>query len=196
MKSILLFIGFAVLVACNSNKQNKESSNAGNTDSTDMALVENTNNKDWEQKDIMEFIEKASSGGLIEVQLGQAAQKNAVNQQVKDLGKMIAKEHEDANTQLTAALKAMQLNAPAALADEYKNKVEKVSKKQGNEFDKEYVDFLVDEHEEDIEDFEKAQTSLPESELKTWVSNTLPVLRKHLAEAKYIQKQLKNDNKK
>ena len=200
-KNILLIFGVAILLSCGNTKNENANANNNASDTADMALISDNNNNasnssdNWDQGDIKEFVEKASNGGLLEVKLADAAQKRALSQQVKDLGKMIATEHKDANDKLKGAIKALQLNAPTDLSKDYKDKLENLQKKNGQEFDKDYVDFLVDNHKSDIDDFEKAQANLPEGDLKMWVSNTLPVLRKHLAEAKYVQQQLKNESK-
>ena len=54
------------------------------------------------------------------------------------------------------------------------------------------MDEMVSDHQNDIKDFEDAQKNLPTGELKTWVDNTLPVLRQHHIQAQTIQDQLKN----
>lgn len=52
---------------------------------------------------------------------------------------------------------------------------------------------MVQQHKDDIDDFEEAQNNLPSGELRTWVENTLPVLRQHLIQAETIQNQLKTN---
>ncbi|NJO68085.1 MAG: DUF4142 domain-containing protein [Bacteroidetes bacterium] len=52
---------------------------------------------------------------------------------------------------------------------------------------------MVRDHKDEIDEFEKALQNLPTGDLRTWVENTLPVLRQHHVQAQTIQDQLKNN---
>jgi putative membrane protein len=190
MKTVLfLFLSIAVLFGCKSGGNNDN-----NTDSTAMdngvQTMDNTNT--WDQDKIKEFVDDATSGGLLEVKLGQIAQKKALSKEVKDYGKMMEKDHGDANDKLKTAIQSLNLTVPSDLDKDHQDKIDNLNKKSGKEFDKDYIDKMVDDHKSDIDDFEDAQKNLPSGELRTWVENTLPVLRQHLTQAQTIQDQLKN----
>ena len=70
-------------------------------------------------------------------------------------------------------------------------KVDKLSKKSGDEFDKDYVSDMVDDHEKDVKEFEKASKEAQDPDLKSWASKTLPVIQDHLKMAKQIAAKLK-----
>jgi hypothetical protein len=55
----------------------------------------------------------------------------------------------------------------------------KLKQQTGAEFDKEFVRMALKHHKKDIQEFEKAQTQLNDSEVKSFVSETLPKLRQH-----------------
>jgi len=50
---------------------------------------------------------------------------------------------------------------------------------------------MIDDHEKDIKEFEKASNNVKDLDVKNFVDNTLPVLRRHLDSAKAIKKVLK-----
>lgn len=183
--SLILFLVVALLAGCKSG---------GNTNNADTAAAEmGMNNTDtWNQDQITEFINDAVVGSLMEVQLGQIAQKKALSQQVRDYGKMMEKDHSDASNKLKPVLQTLALSAPETMDKEHQDKIDNMNKKTGKDFDKEYIDEMVSDHKDDVEDFEEAQKKLPSGELKTWVENTLPVLRQHLIQAETLQEQLKN----
>lgn len=183
--SFILILSVALLFSCNSRN------NTNNADSADVEMGMNNNNI-WEQDKIKEFADEAALGGLMEVELGKIAQKKAMSQQVRDFGKMMEKNHGEANNKLKTALQSINLNVPASMDKEHQDKVADLNKKAGKQFDKDYIDKMVQDHKDDVEDFEEAQKNLPAGELRTWVENTLPVLRQHLLQAETIQEQLKN----
>jgi putative membrane protein len=50
---------------------------------------------------------------------------------------------------------------------------------------------MVDDHEDDIDDFEKIANTGTDPDIKTFASQKLPTLRKHLDSAKAINQSLK-----
>lgn len=187
--SLILILSVALFFGCKSGNNNTNADSAG----TDMGVTENNSaNNIWEQDKIKEFVDEASAGSMMEVELGKVAQKRALDQQVKDYGKMMEKDHSDASDKLKTAVQGLGLTIPATMDKEHQDKITDLNKKTGKDFDKEYIDKMVQDHKEDVDDFEEAQKSLPSGELKTWVDNTLPVLRQHLIQAETLQEQLKN----
>jgi putative membrane protein len=187
--SFLLILSIALLLACNSRNN---TANSDTTAMTDGMSADINNNNTWDQDKIKDFVNKASQGGMTEVALGKEAQKKALSKDVKDFGKMMETDHSKANDQLKTAIQGLGLTIPVDLDKDYKDMVDKFDKKSGKDFDKDYIDDMVSDHKDDVDDFEDAQKNLPSGELKTWVDNTLPVLRQHLIRAQTIQDQMKN----
>jgi putative membrane protein len=189
--SFLLILSIVLFLGCNSGSN---TANSDTTAMTDDMTADNTmnNNSTWDQDKIKNFVDKASQGGMQEVALGKEAQKKALSQDVKDFGKMMETDHSKANDQLKTAVAGLGLTIPADMDKDHMDKIEKFGKKSGKTFDKDYIDDMVSDHKEDVDEFEDAQNNLPSGELKTWVDNTLPVLRQHLIRAQTIQDQLKN----
>lgn len=189
MKTIFIFfLSIVLFLGCKSGT-GSNSDTAGDQ----MGVSENNSqNQTWSQDKVTDFVNKVAIKGLMEVQLGQIAQQKALSQQVKDFGKMMEKDHGDANNKLKTAVQSLSLTLPASLDQEHQNKIDDMNKKTGKDFDTEYMNEMVRDHENDIKDFEDAQKNLPTGELKTWVDNTLPVLRQHHIQAQTIQDQLKN----
>jgi putative membrane protein len=133
----------------------------------------------------------AANGGMAEVELGKLAQEKASNQAVKDFGAMMIKDHSKANEEMKAISKSKNITLPTTLgADEQKVKDE-LSAKSGSEFDKAYIDDMVEDHKKDIKEFEAASNKLTDPELKAFAVKTLPTLKMHLASVQKIQAQLK-----
>ena len=189
--NLLIILSIVLFIGCTS----RSNTNSADTTATLMeneGVADNNMANTWDQDKIKEFVDDASAGSMMEVELGKIAQKKAMAQQVRDYGKMMEKDHGDASNNLKTALQSLSLNIPATLDKDHQDKVDNMNKKTGKEFDKEYIDAMVRDHKDDVEDFEDAQKNLPSGELRTWVENTLPVLRQHLIQAETLQEQLKN----
>ncbi len=49
----------------------------------------------------------------------------------------------------------------------------------GKAFDKHYIDMMMNDHNKDINAFEKASNNSKDADLKAWAAKTLPTLRMH-----------------
>jgi putative membrane protein len=98
------------------------------------------------------FIVKAAKGGQEEVELGRLAQAKTSSDAVKQFGQRTIEDHVNANKALMdlAANKRVPLEDKAPKKDPV---LEKLSKLQGQEFDREYVKAMVKDHKQDVRTF-------------------------------------------
>jgi putative membrane protein len=106
-----------------------------------------------------EFVQAASSGGMTEVKLGQLAEERASSQQVKDFGRKMITDHTAANEKLQAVAGKEGMNVPQDMNSEDRSTYEKLSQLSGAEFDHAYMSAMVQDHKQDISDFEKEAKS-------------------------------------
>jgi putative membrane protein len=133
------------------------------------------------------FIEEAAGSGMFEVQAAQLATTKASDPNVKSFAGMLVDHHTKANDELTKLANAKGVELPAAPPRSLRRDIEQMGKKQGQEFDAEFVRNVgVKAHEKDIKLFEKASKDLKDAELKAFAAKTLPVLQEHLAMAKKL----------
>lgn len=137
------------------------------------------------------FMNEAAMSGMAEVQLGKLAQEKATNARVKSFGEMMVRDHTAANNDLQTIAQQKNVMLRKDLEGNHKNHYEDLSKKTGADFDKAYMKMMVDDHQDAIDDFEKVAESGTDPDVKTFASQKLPTLRKHLDEAKAINKSLK-----
>jgi putative membrane protein len=62
---------------------------------------------------------------------------------------------------------------------------------KGEEFDRAYVQQMVQNHRSGIQKYETAQRDVTNADLKNYISSTLPTLRQHLEQAETLQKDMK-----
>jgi putative membrane protein len=145
-------------------------------------------------KDDLKFVKQAALGGETEVALGKLAADKATNADVKAFGQKMVDDHGKANDELTklAQSKGYDLSVDK---DKRQKKIDKktddLSKKTGSDFDKDYVDDMVKDHEKDVNDFKKEAEKANDEDLKKWCAQTLPTLEEHLKMIKDIQAKMK-----
>jgi putative membrane protein len=97
--------------------------------------------------DVQQFIEKAATANMAEIELGQLAQQQAQDPQVKQFAQMMVDEHTKALDQLKTAAGG-QGTIPSALDSKHQKLHDKLAKLQGAEFDRAYMAAMVDGHKD------------------------------------------------
>jgi putative membrane protein len=138
-----------------------------------------------------EFMTKAAIGGMAEVMMGQMASTKGTDAGVKAFGNRMVTDHSKANDELKALAAQKGMALPADVDAEHKDKSDKMSQKSGKDFDKAYMNDMVDDHEKDVAEFQKASQNAADADLKAWAAKTLPTLQDHLKLAKETQKKVK-----
>jgi len=138
-----------------------------------------------------EFAMKAAQGGMAEVSGGTMAASKGTSGDVKNFGNQMVSDHGKANDELKTLATNKGISLPADTDDEHKKVADELSKKSGSAFDKAYMKDMVEDHEKDVAEFKKAQSTVKDPDLKAWVDKTLPVIEGHLKMAQDINKKLK-----
>ena len=126
------------------------------------------------------FVEKAAVGSMAEVELGKMAQQKAADPQVKAFGERMVQDHGKAHEELTRIGSSKGVTLPATMDRSHRRDAERLAKLSGAEFDREYMKHMVDDHRNDVKEFEKASRSSKDTEVKDFASRTLPTLQTHL----------------
>lgn len=179
-----------LLQACNNRESHEQSVQAMN-DSTDLASPVKDANK-LDQRDDGKFVNKAASGGQMEVELGGIAQVNGGSSRVKKFGDMMIADHSKANNELKTLAKAQSLKLPVGLLPEHQQHVDHLKSMHGADFDKAYMRMMLEDHQEDIKEFEDQANNGSNEEIKAFATKTLSVLKVHLDSAKAINSTMKN----
>jgi putative membrane protein len=191
MKTLLkvMTIGFAFTLALASCGKK----NSSDTDSKEVAKDQNEEKFDSTniEKDT-DFVVAAADGGMLEVQLGQLAEANASTAEVKKFGQSMVDDHSKANDELKALAASKNISIPAVLSDKHQKKYDELAKKTGIDFDKDYIDFMVKDHKEDIDDFKKEADKGNDAEIKSWAAGKVATLEHHLMMAENAQKTVKD----
>lgn len=189
LKLVLLLILPLAMMEC---RQGGNKQATKNEDSTAL-LLKNAKAEGQEPQKVEDFIQEAASGGLMEVELGRYAEQNAVNPRVKNFGAMMVRDHSKANDELKTVASGKNITIPAAMDNNHQNKVDELKKKTGADFDKNYMDEMVDDHEKDVDKFKKQAENGQDPDVKAFATKTLEVLLVHQDSAKQIRDALKGN---
>jgi putative membrane protein len=178
----LLALGAFTFQACDNSSKKK--------DSTEVAEDANEKTENVAEDDA-EFVVKAASGGMTEVQLGKMAQEKGQSQRVKDFGAMMVKDHSKANDELKAIAGRKGIALPPTPGEDHQKHIDELAKLSGAEFDKRYVEYMEKDHDEDVKEFKKAADDCKDADLKTFAAKTLPTIQEHHDMVKSIRDSMK-----
>jgi putative membrane protein len=127
------------------------------------------------------FVMDSGEGSLAEIQMAKLALKNSQNSDVRKFAEKMIHDH----TMLIAEMKpfAQQMGVPpptvSHLERAEKDEYERLEKKHGEEFDKDYIPTMVDDHHKDLADFQKEYDTTSNQKLKETVGKGEQVIKQH-----------------
>ncbi|MFD0940751.1 DUF4142 domain-containing protein [Pedobacter boryungensis] len=188
--SVIALLAFT-FQSCNSNSKD---SNA-NTDSLNQAM-DTTMNADTTgamatTEDDREFAGKAAVGGMAEVEFGKIALSKSTNAEVKAFADMMVNDHGKANAELKTIATSKNMALPTSLDEEHTKKMNDLNKLTGRDFDKEYVNAMVDGHKKTLDLMEKEAKDGKDAELRAFASKTAPIVKAHLDKIQKISDSMK-----
>jgi len=173
--SMLVFALGLFLGACNNSDDPKKQADAVNKD---MKTIDN---------DDSQFMTEATSGGMMEVAAGKIAVQRGISKEVKDFGQQMIEDHSKANDELKGLAMQKNVTIPADLSNDDQKNIDKLNAATDKEFDKTYMDMMVDDHKKDVDAFQKVVDNPKDADVKIWAEKTLPTLKHHLEMARMDQ---------
>lgn len=134
-------------------------------------------------EDGITFVKNALESGAAEIKVSQLALTNSKNPEVLEFAKMIIADHTSADVELKkiSGSKA----TTDSLNSDHEQLLSSLSKKTGQDFDKEYMQAMVNDHENAILVFKAGETN-SDKKLKDFADKTLPTLQQHLKQANAV----------
>lgn len=129
------------------------------------------------------FVKAALESGAAEIKVSQLALTNSKNPEVLEFAKKIIADHSETDAELKKISGSKVTNDTLTAAHEHL--LSSLSKKNGPEFDKEYMQAMVNDHENDILVFKMGEGNT-DKKLKDFADKTLPTLQEHLKQANSI----------
>jgi putative membrane protein len=181
-----LLLGAASCNSSSDSVKEAQQTNEAKIDSTTQDTGQGVAVRDDKEYD-SEFMTKAASGGMLEVELGKVVAQRATTPAAKEFAQQMVTDHTKANDELKALAAKKNFKLPASLGEDQKKVYDEVLTEKGAKLDQKYVYEMVDDHEEDVKEFQEASTKSSDPAVKAFAAKTLPVLQMHLTMIKKIQ---------
>ena len=122
------------------------------------------------------FLSGAASSVSWEIATGKLAQHKAQNSATKEVASRMIADHSKMSQELVDLGKKKGLSISTE-----GGKAQQIS---GQDFDKKYLNLVVQEHQEETSLFAKEAKSGDDADIKNWAAKTLPTIKQHLVLAK------------
>jgi putative membrane protein len=132
------------------------------------------------------FATEAAQGGLAEVEMGQLALQKAMSPQVKQFAQQMVSDHTKANQELMQLAESQGMDLPSQVDAKHKSAMERLQGMNGSAFDTAYMQDMVQDHQQDIADFQKQAQGSGDPALKSFAQKYLPILQQHLQMAQSV----------
>lgn len=137
------------------------------------------------------FAVDLASGGMAEVKLSELAMQKSGNADVKSFATMMVKDHGEANKKLMALAATKNITLPTDLDEDHQKLWNDLNGKSGMDFDKAYVDAMVDGHEKAVKLLQDEVKDAKDADLKMFAQEVLPTVEGHLNTIKGIKAKMK-----
>ena len=189
-----LFIANTFLVGCGGDSESSSSDDVSDTAITTKGEAEETNdvamvNKTAEKE--AQFVVDVVGSNYGEVKLARLGYQRASNSELKDVARILQKDHEAVLNDLKTLASRKGITIPTEENGESKDKLKELTDEKASVFDKEWCETLMDNHRTSITKFENAEKEISDPDLKSFVSSILPKLRTHHDRLMECHKKLK-----
>lgn len=130
-----------------------------------------------------EFIKNAAELGRTEVEMGRIGQEKATDPQLKKLSAELIKDHTKGQGELKELAKKKGVEVEGEPTSAQKKMLLRLREKSGEEFDKEFREHAVKDHEKGIKMMQDAAEDTKDPDIKAFATKQIPIMQEHLAMA-------------
>ncbi len=185
---ILCIACVCAFTACNSTSKNQDSVDSSKNVNDSMLPDSNSSamaSAPASEQDAKWAVDIANAG-MTEIELSKVAQTKAVNPRLKGFADMMVTDHTAAADKLKTIAASKSITLPDKLSDDSQKALDELNKKSGKDFDKAYMNDMLDGHKKAVDAFQKGSTDLQDADLKNFASQTLPTIQMHQDSIKAI----------
>jgi putative membrane protein len=139
------------------------------------------------------FVAKAAASDIFEIAAARLAATKATDPKVKAFAEMMIRDHTRSTTDLKAAIASsgQTINLPETLPADLQAKYDDLSKLAPADFDKAYMSGQVDAHQAALNLLQGYAEAGDTAAIRAFAAPTVPVVQKHLDEARALRDGLK-----
>jgi putative membrane protein len=134
------------------------------------------------------FVQRSAQAGLAEIELAKLASRKAQHEDVKKFALQMADDHNHVRTDLRRLALQKYIPWPSFLSWEYRALRDRLSRLNGANFDRAYVQAIVDGHRTLANELRAESQAGKDPEVRAWAAKILPSIEAHLRHAEGIQR--------
>jgi putative membrane protein len=135
----------------------------------------------------VDFLVEALRTSLAEVRIGELAAQKGSNARIKDYGMKLKNDHMAHAKELERMIEPLGVTVPTEPSSEALAHHDSLTRLSGTEFDAAFVQMMIWSHTEAIEKYGAQTHANPDKALHDFASQSLPMLREHLAAAEALR---------
>ena len=141
------------------------------------------------------FVNDVVAGNTAEIELSRIASERATNPEVKQFAQMMVREHTTAGNELKQVLTQHNMQVRDVMDEKHRDMAQELGRKNGSEFDHEYMAAMVEDHKEMEDLLESRANETPnnqplENAVNQFAAKTLPVVKHHLELSEQLENRL------
>lgn len=136
------------------------------------------------------FVTKVVDGTEFEVQAARIAVDKARDPAVRSLAERMITDHTAASDDLKSTVQSegkVKFPEDPRLTALMQRKINQLNKASGSDFDKKFINFMADDHKEDLALFRSYERSGQDPAIRDFVRRTLPTIENHMREVEKIK---------
>ncbi|MBS1715714.1 MAG: DUF4142 domain-containing protein [Armatimonadetes bacterium] len=130
------------------------------------------------------FIRRSNMGHMMEVKLGELAQRQGRSKFVKMFGAMMVKDHNAAHDEVVQLARIKGVKIDDGLDAEHYKVFDRLSKLNGAAFDRAYRALMLDDHKKDYAAFDRMTTAADDNDVRNYAMRYAPLVKSHWATLK------------
>jgi len=158
------FLCLALVAVLSAGCSNERRDTAANRPAGDAVGTSGAADKNLSRSD-KDFLTDAATANMAEIELARLTNDHAANAEVKTFAQMMIDDHTKALNDLKALASTHSIALPTALDDKHNDLRDKLSKAQGNDFDRDYTKTMVDGHQDFVD---KLESRIDKTKLADW----------------------------
>jgi putative membrane protein len=140
------------------------------------------------------FIREATADNLLEVRLGELAERKATNPTVKQFAQRMVTDHQKMEDQWTDMASKHGMPFQPRLGTRHEQKLDRLQRADQQAFDREYMTATIRNHMDDVTYFKNEGEAVHSAPVRKLVGYGLPLLQDHLMSARQVGKQVGVDS--
>lgn len=183
---LFVFATLVIAISCNnSGKENVKAADSANDAKTNTDTSSATLQTDDKSSS---FLVRVADAGMGEVELTKLAEEKSTNAEIKGFASMLWNDHTQLNQQVKQMAQERNVTLPPTTSEDHNKVMADMKTRSGKNFEKEFLDKLVVNHNKSISLFEDAIKEVNDAAVRTFADNTLPKLRVHRDSAQALKK--------